>query len=98
MHGQHDGSLGLAKLIGEGVVRKARPDGAGGLGRVLAAEVLVATSGVRNLIREDKVHQVGAALETGAVHGMQSMDRSLAMLVRERRVDAATEGFQELIR
>ena len=89
-----------------GVISQQLLPGAGGVGRVLAAEVLVATSGVRNLIRDDKVHQLGAALETGAVHGMQSMDRSLAMLVRERRVEREEalgrcvdpKGIQELIR
>jgi twitching motility protein PilT len=49
-------------------------------GRVVAVEVLVATSGIRNLIREGKTHQIGTAIETGTNLGMQPMDRSLAEL------------------
>lgn len=51
-------------------------------GRVVACEVLVATPAVRNLIREGKTHQIYSMLQTGSQHGMQSMDASLAELVR----------------
>lgn len=53
-----------------------------GGGRVVACEVLVATPGVRNLIRESKTHQIRSAIQTGRRHGMQTMDASLAELVR----------------
>ncbi len=49
-------------------------------GRVVAVELLVATSAIRNLIREGKTHQIGTALETGQGQDMQPMDRSLADL------------------
>jgi len=52
-----------------------------GGGRVAAAEVLVATSAVRNIIREGKTHQLEAVIQTGAEFGMQSMDRTLVNLV-----------------
>lgn len=52
-----------------------------GGGRVAAAEILVANSAVRNIIREGKTHQLEAVIQTGAEHGMQSMDRTLANLV-----------------
>jgi twitching motility protein PilT len=55
---------------------------ADGKGRVLAAEVLVPTPAVRNLIREGKTHQIYSAIQTGASFGMQTMDTSLAELVR----------------
>ena len=89
-----------------GVVSQQLLPAAGAGERVLAAEVLVATAAVRNLIREDKVHQVGAVLQTGTAHGMQSMDHSLATLVRTGRISRAEAvgrcvdrtGFEELLR
>jgi twitching motility protein PilT len=50
-------------------------------GRIAAAEILVATPAVRNIIREGKNYQLEAVIQTGAEHGMQSMDRTLANLV-----------------
>jgi len=49
-----------------------------GNGRCVAAEVLIATSGVRNLIRSAKTHQIYSLMQTGAQVGMQTMDQSLA--------------------
>ena len=44
------------------------------------------TPAVRNLIREGKTHQIYSALQTGAQHGMQTMDASLADLVRSGKI------------
>lgn len=52
-----------------------------GGGRVAAAEILVATPAVRNIIREGKTHQLEAVIQTGAEHGMQSMDKTLVNLI-----------------
>jgi twitching motility protein PilT len=52
-----------------------------GGGRVAAAEILVATSAVRNIIREGKTHQLEAVIQTGAEFGMQSMDKTLVSLI-----------------
>lgn len=52
-----------------------------GGGRVAAAEVLVATPAVRNIIREGKTHQLEAVIQTGAEFGMQSMDKTLVGLI-----------------
>jgi twitching motility protein PilT len=52
-----------------------------GGGRVAAAEILVATPAVRNIIREGKSHQLEAVIQTGAEHGMQSMDKTLVNLI-----------------
>ena len=54
----------------------------GGQGRVPSVELLIATSGVRNLIREGKTHQIYSLMETGADQGMQTMDKALANLCR----------------
>lgn len=49
-----------------------------GQGRVLAVEVLVPNPAIRNLIREDKIHQIYSMMQTGqAKHGMQTMNQSL---------------------
>ncbi len=52
-----------------------------GGGRIAAAEILVATPAVRNIIREGKSHQLEAVIQTGAEHGMQSMDKTLVNLI-----------------
>jgi twitching motility protein PilT len=54
-----------------------------GGGRIAAAEILVANSAVRNIIREGKTHQLEAVIQTGADQGMQSMDKTLANLIHE---------------
>ena len=76
-----------------GVVTQQLVPLAGGQGRTVAAEVMVATPAIRNLIREGKVHQIYSALQAGARFGMRSMDQSLAELVRTGRVtfDVAVE-------
>jgi twitching motility protein PilT len=52
-----------------------------GGGRVAALEILVATTAVRNLIREGKVHQIPSAMQVGQKDGMQTMDMALVDLV-----------------
>ena len=52
-----------------------------GRGRAVAAEVMVATPAIRNLIREGKTHQIYSAMQAGGKYGMQTMDQSLAALV-----------------
>ena len=54
-----------------------------GGGRVAAHEILMATSAVRNLIREDKVAQMYSAIQTGGSLGMQTLDAALSRLVNE---------------
>ncbi|NLW09775.1 MAG: type IV pilus twitching motility protein PilT [Firmicutes bacterium] len=55
-------------------------------GRVLACEVLVATSAVRNIIREGKTYQLPTVMQTGGKLGMQTMDSSLRDLYRQRKI------------
>ncbi len=54
-----------------------------GGGRKAAAEILVATPAVRNIIREGKSYQLEAVIQTGAEFGMQSMDKQLVNLVHD---------------
>jgi twitching motility protein PilT len=63
---------------------------ANGAGRSLAAEILVATPNVRAMIREEKTHQMRTAMQTGAEHGMQTLNQSLVGLVARRKIDRAT--------
>lgn len=53
-----------------------------GGGRIAAAEILIATPAVRNIIREGKSHQLDAVIQTGGEFGMQSMDKTLVTLVQ----------------
>lgn len=53
-----------------------------GGGRLAAAEILIATPAVRNIIREGKAHQLDAVIQTGGDIGMQSMDRNLVGMVQ----------------
>jgi twitching motility protein PilT len=61
-----------------------------GGGRIAAAEILIATPAVRNIIREGKTHQLEAVIQTGAEYGMQSMDKTLATAVH-----AGTISYEE---
>ncbi|MBU1031748.1 type IV pilus twitching motility protein PilT [Patescibacteria group bacterium] len=59
-------------------------------GRTLAAEVLVATPAVRNIIREGKSHLIDNTIETSAELGMQSLERSLVDLVAKGKISQET--------
>src|SRR5688500_16188934 len=56
-------------------------------GRVMALEILVPNSAIRNLIREDKIHQIYSIMQTaGEKYGMQTLNQSLAALYRRRDI------------
>jgi twitching motility protein PilT len=57
-----------------------------GGGRIAAHEIMVGTPAIRNLIREDKIAQMYSAIQTGAAHGMQSMDQHLQRLVQQKAI------------
>lgn len=69
----------------EGVLTQQLIPRADGQGRVLAAEIMIPNPAIRNLIREDKVHQVYSQMQIGqAKFGMQTMNQSLLMLYQKR--------------
>jgi twitching motility protein PilT len=72
-------------LVLEGVLSQTLIPKIGG-GRVMAMEIMVATPAVRNLIREEKVHQIYSVLQAGSKYGMQTMNQALADLVRRRQI------------
>jgi len=72
-------------LVLEGIVCQALLPKASGQGRVAALEILIATPAIRNLIRDDKIHQIYGTMQTGQEKlGMQTMNQSLAQLVSRR--------------
>ena len=70
----------------QGVMTQTLIPTADGSSRVVACETLVPTAAVRNLIREGKTHQIPSAMQTGAGVGMQTLDASLASLVRAGKI------------
>jgi twitching motility protein PilT len=61
-----------------------------GSGLVLACETLVLTMAIRNLIREEKVHQVYSLMQTGQEAGMSTMNYALFQLYRQRKIERQT--------
>ncbi|MEY2569455.1 MAG: twitching motility protein PilT [Actinomycetota bacterium] len=80
-HQQQQVRVQLAASL-QGIVTQQLIPMGGGKGRKVAAEVLVATPAVRNLIREGKTHQIYSAMQAGGKYGMQTMDQSIADLVK----------------
>ena len=59
----------------------------GAAGRCLALEVLIPSPAVRNMIREDKIHQIYSSMQVGqSRHGMQTMNQSLFSLYSKRLI------------
>ncbi|MGH7369628.1 MAG: type IV pilus twitching motility protein PilT, partial [Candidatus Methylomirabilaceae bacterium] len=71
----------------EGVLCQALIPKSGGQGRALALEIMIPNPAIRNLIREDKIHQIYSAIQTGqATTGMQTMNQSLLALYLKRHI------------
>jgi twitching motility protein PilT len=71
----------------EGIMCQSLLPRATGHGRALALEILVPNSAIRNLIREDKVHQIYSAMQTGQTQfGMQTFNQSLATLYYKKQI------------
>ncbi len=70
----------------EGVLTQTLLQRARGKGRVMACEIMVITPAIRALIRDDKVHQIYSALQSGKKHGMQTMTDALYQLYMNREV------------
>src|SRR5918993_2153295 len=78
-------------MVIEGIVCQSLLPKINGDGRVVAMEILVPTPGIRNLIREDKIHQIYSAMQTGQEKlGMQTMNQSLATLFFRRQISLET--------
>jgi len=77
-------SESLQGVISQSLLKK------NGGGRVAAHEIMVGTPAIRNLIREDKVAQMYSSIQTGAAHGMQTMDQCLQGLVSRGLISRET--------
>ncbi|MBV8304756.1 MAG: type IV pilus twitching motility protein PilT, partial [Acidimicrobiia bacterium] len=88
-HQQQQIRVQLAASL-QGIVTQQLVPRRGGGGRAVAAEVLIATPAVRNLIREGKTHQIYSAMQAGGRFGMQTMDQSLASLLKAGTIDLGT--------
>ncbi|MEX2270046.1 MAG: type IV pilus twitching motility protein PilT [Vicinamibacterales bacterium] len=74
-------------LVLEGIVSQTLLPKAGGKGRVVAMEILIPNTAIRNLIRDDKVHQIYSSMQAGQEKlGMQTMNQALATLVQRRMI------------
>ena len=61
-----------------------------GKGRVPACEVMITTTAIRNLIREDRIFQIDSVMQSGGVEGMQTLDQDLQRLVSQGNIDRST--------
>ena len=78
-------------LVLEGIVCQALLPRADGKGRVVSLEIMVPTAAIRNLIRDDKVHQIYGAMQTGQEKlGMQTANQSLASLYMRKQITLET--------
>ena len=67
-----------------------------GKSRVPACEVMIATTAIRNLIREDRIYQIPSIIQSGGVEGMQSLDQDLQRLVSQGSIERKTaKGIAE---
>jgi len=94
-------------LVLEGILCQSLIPRSNGTGRAMAMEIMIPNSAIRNLIREDKIHQIYSAMQTGQEkYEMQTFNQSLAHLVLTRQIteedaigkSSNVDELQELIR
>ncbi len=74
-------------MVLEGILCQSLIPRASGSGRCMAMEILIPTSAIRNLIREDKIHQIYSSMQTGQEKfGMQTFNQSLSQLVLSKQI------------
>lgn len=84
-HQQHQIRTQLASVL-VGICTQTLCRTYDGTSRVACCEILNATDSIKAMIRDDKVHLIGSAMQTGKAVGMQTMDQELAKLVRSRTI------------
>jgi twitching motility protein PilT len=78
-------------LVLEGIMCQALLPKASGAGRAMALEIMIPNAAIRNLIREDKVHQIYSMMQTGQDQfGMQTFNQSLATLYLKKQISLET--------
>ncbi len=83
-HNQQSQVRAQLAFVLEGVVTQTLLPRARGKGRVMACEIMIATPAIRALVRDDKIHQIYSALQSGKKHGMQTMTDALYQLYMGR--------------
>jgi len=74
-------------LVLEGILCQSLLAHASGRGRVMAMEILIPNPAIRNLVREDKIHQIYSAMQAGQEKfGMQTFNQSLATLFFQKKI------------
>jgi len=86
-HQQQQVRIQLSAVL-EAVISQQLIPAASGQGRYLACEILIGNSAVRNIIREGKVHQLKAIMQTSRQYGMQTMDQAIFELYKEGKISA----------
>src|ERR1700720_4078327 len=90
----------------EGILCQSLLERTSGRGRAMAMEIMVPNAAIRNLIREDKIHQIYSSMQTGqSKHGMQTFNQSLATLYHRKLItlemallrSSSPDELQELI-
>ena len=91
-HQQHQIRTQLASVL-VGICTQTLCRTMDGTSRVACCEILAATDSIKAMIRDDKVHLIGSAMQTGKQYGMQTLDQELAKLVNARTIsmDVALE-------
>jgi len=78
-------------MVMEGILCQSLLPRKDGKGRVMAMEILIPNAAIRNLVREDKVHQIYSAMQTGQErYGMQTFNQSLQTLYQQKLIDLDT--------
>jgi len=78
-------------LVLEGIMCQSLLPKIGGQGRAMAMEILIPNAAVRNLIREDKIHQIYSSMQSGQdKFGMQTFNQSLATLCMTKQITLET--------
>jgi twitching motility protein PilT len=74
-------------MVLEGILCQSLISRANGTGRCMAMEILIPTAAIRNLIREDKIHQIYSSMQTGQEKfGMQTFNQSLSQLALSKQI------------
>ena len=84
-HQQQQVKLQLSDCL-QGVISQLLLPHSSGSGRVLAAEIMIATPAIRNLIREQEIEQIPTLMQTGSQYGMKTMDKSLKELFQNNSI------------
>ena len=81
--------LQLADCL-QGVISQLLLPRADDNGRILSTEIMIATPGIRNLIREQQIEQIPTLMQTGSQFGMRTMDKSLKQLYKDGAISLET--------